>query len=81
MIESSINLSELSNLPVNYQEEREVHSQNHSLIQARLGGLFNLDDCFNAATELTLEVSHTIASVLEVFLKRYQYESDKFLFS
>jgi Uma2 family endonuclease len=57
MMESSNNLTELSNSPVNYEEERDVPSQNHSLIQARLGGLFNLDDRFNAATELTLDVS------------------------
>ncbi len=58
MIESPNNLTELSKPLVNYQEEREMPSQNHSLIQARLGGLFNLDDRFNAATELTLDVSH-----------------------
>jgi len=34
-----------------------MHSKNYSLIQARLGGLFNLDDRFNAVTELTLDVS------------------------
>jgi Uma2 family endonuclease len=38
------------------REERDVPSQNHSLIQARLGELFNQDDRFNAATELTLDV-------------------------
>jgi Uma2 family endonuclease len=43
--------------PTYYEEEKDVPSQNHSLIQARLGGLFNLDDRFNAATELTLDVS------------------------
>jgi hypothetical protein len=59
MLESPINLTELSNPLVNSQEERDMPSQNHSLIQARLGGLFNLDDRFNAATELTLDVSQT----------------------
>ncbi len=57
MIESPNNLTELSKPLVNYQEEREMPSQNYSLVQARLGGLFNLDDRFNAATELTLDVS------------------------
>jgi len=47
------------------QEEREMPSQKHRLIQARLGGLFNLDNCFfNAATELTLEVSQSSKSKL-----------------
>lgn len=56
MMKLPINLTELSNSPVNHQEERDVPSKNHSLIQARLGGLFNLDDRFNAATELTLSL-------------------------
>ncbi len=54
MTELSSNLAES---PTSSEEERDMSSQNHSLVQARLGGLFNLDDRFNAATELTLDVS------------------------
>jgi hypothetical protein len=37
MLESPINLTELANPLVNSQEGRDMPSQNHSLIQARLG--------------------------------------------
>lgn len=57
MMEPLNDFTELSNSPVSYEEERDVSSQNYSLIQARLGGLFNLDARFNAATKLTLDVS------------------------
>lgn len=65
-------------------EERDMPSQNHSLIQARLGGLFNLDDRFNAATELTLDVSQIdltsfkIKATLELESDTSVYYASKF---
>ncbi|OQW86599.1 MAG: hypothetical protein BWK78_09910 [Thiotrichaceae bacterium IS1] len=51
-------------------EENEVSSQNHSLIQARLAAWLTLDDRFNAATELSLDLS-------QVDLARFKLKSER----
>lgn len=39
------------------EEEKEMSSKNHGLIQARLASFINLLDDYNVATELSLDVS------------------------
>jgi Uma2 family endonuclease len=41
------------------EEDNEMSSKNHGLIQARLAGFINLFDDYNVATELSLDVSET----------------------
>jgi len=59
----------MNELPL-LNEENEMSSQNHSLIQARLAAWLTLDDRFNAATELSLDIS-------QVDLAQFKLKSER----